>query len=407
MVLGRALEPRSKSQSMVKAGGDVSGCGLLQLNGFHVMMDDIDGSGDNTCLNSTATVTSPPGGSIASTIIETRTEDATENRLAAKRKSEMSPLLGCAQVEDENIKKVRLDTIKNDGTPLGSATETVLRAAQLSDESASSVAPSNGSGWSTDVCGTDRICDTSSMPLDLTASSAFCVGRHSTVNTNGTVADKTTQSSTNVSATADQPATQILLLNGKEYEIVPLGNGQWISKHEYELTAGLGSGKDQPELQQVVPNSVCESADVRCASPLFSSPNMTTSTDDDKLTLDVEHVYAKNASRDDTSSQEAESNSSEVVSEASNDAEEVGTSPLAKDGEQTTLEGERAEFTGVELCHELQRGQCNDETWPKLETTQSSSQHFQVTEDNQSNVITDVEIINAAENILVACNDGR
>jgi len=34
--------------------------------------------------------------------------------------------------------------------------------------------------------------------------------------------------------------TQILLLNGKQYDIVPLGDGRWISKNEYELLQGMG-----------------------------------------------------------------------------------------------------------------------------------------------------------------------
>ena len=42
-------------------------------------------------------------------------------------------------------------------------------------------------------------------------------------------------------ASSDQQATnsQILLLSGKQYEIVPLGDGRWISRNEYELQRGL------------------------------------------------------------------------------------------------------------------------------------------------------------------------
>lgn len=36
---------------------------------------------------------------------------------------------------------------------------------------------------------------------------------------------------------------QILVLNGKEYEIIPLGNGRWLSRNEYELLKGLGPGE--------------------------------------------------------------------------------------------------------------------------------------------------------------------
>jgi len=34
-------------------------------------------------------------------------------------------------------------------------------------------------------------------------------------------------------------ASQILLLSGKQYEIMPLGDGRWISRNEYELQRGL------------------------------------------------------------------------------------------------------------------------------------------------------------------------
>jgi hypothetical protein len=44
-------------------------------------------------------------------------------------------------------------------------------------------------------------------------------------------------------STPEAPPThpQILLLNGKEYEIVSLGQGRWISRNEYELMHGLRS----------------------------------------------------------------------------------------------------------------------------------------------------------------------
>jgi hypothetical protein len=401
MVLDRPVDPRSKSRPTVKAGGDISGCGLLQLNGFHLLMGDIDGGGDNTCLNSTAAVTSPGGGSITPTIIETKVEDFTEIRPAVKRKPETSPSVDCAQTENGNVKKMRLDVIKFGGTPSESTTDSVFRACQLADERISSVEPINGRSRLLDVGGTDCVCDSSSLPLDLTASSPFCVGGHSMVKANGTAAD-----SIKVSTVSDLPATQILLLNGKEYEIVPLGNGHWISKHEYELAAGLGVGKDQPESQQVVPNSVCESADVPCSSPLCSSPKLTKSTEDDRSTHAVEHIDEKYASHDEMSSQEARSDGSEVVSLATkNDATEVGASPLVNDGEQTRPGGERD--AGVEL----QRKQCNDETChdgPKFEATQSSSQHNQITEDHQSSSSTDLDVIRTAENSSSATgNDGR
>ena len=42
----------------------------------------------------------------------------------------------------------------------------------------------------------------------------------------------------------DTMEPQILLLNGKEYEIVSLGNGRWISRNEYELMHALGTVMD-------------------------------------------------------------------------------------------------------------------------------------------------------------------
>jgi len=40
-------------------------------------------------------------------------------------------------------------------------------------------------------------------------------------------------------STSEPSPSQILLLSGKQYEIVPLGDGRWISRNEYELQQGL------------------------------------------------------------------------------------------------------------------------------------------------------------------------
>ena len=44
-----------------------------------------------------------------------------------------------------------------------------------------------------------------------------------------------------------KPKSQILLLNGKEFEIVPLGDQRWISRNEYELLQGLDPPSNQEE----------------------------------------------------------------------------------------------------------------------------------------------------------------
>lgn len=44
-------------------------------------------------------------------------------------------------------------------------------------------------------------------------------------------------------------SVQILLLSGKEYEIIPLGNGRWISKNEYELLKGLSTCEEVETLK--------------------------------------------------------------------------------------------------------------------------------------------------------------
>jgi len=43
-------------------------------------------------------------------------------------------------------------------------------------------------------------------------------------------------------------SSQILLLSGKQYEIVPLGDGRWISRSEYELQRGLQKSSSGVEL---------------------------------------------------------------------------------------------------------------------------------------------------------------
>lgn len=57
--------------------------------------------------------------------------------------------------------------------------------------------------------------------------------------------DMSLKSQTHSPATPDDDGknalrSQTLLLNGKRYEIVPLGDGRWISQNEYELLRGLG-----------------------------------------------------------------------------------------------------------------------------------------------------------------------
>lgn len=47
-------------------------------------------------------------------------------------------------------------------------------------------------------------------------------------------------------------AVQILVLNGKEYEIIPLGNGRWLSRNEYELLKGLGPSEPVSHSPRVV-----------------------------------------------------------------------------------------------------------------------------------------------------------
>ena len=70
-------------------------------------------------------------------------------------------------------------------------------------------------------------------PLDLTHSAV-----RAPTNTASAV-NSTPKSTANQQSSAD--GKQILLLNGLEYEIVPLGNGRWISKNEYELIRQLNS----------------------------------------------------------------------------------------------------------------------------------------------------------------------
>ena len=55
-----------------------------------------------------------------------------------------------------------------------------------------------------------------------------------------TVPNKVNSNNNNVKdANTCQAKVQILVLNGKEYEIVPLGEGRWMSRSDYELMEGL------------------------------------------------------------------------------------------------------------------------------------------------------------------------
>ena len=65
--------------------------------------------------------------------------------------------------------------------------------------------------------------------------------------------------------------TQILLLNGKEYEIVPLGDQKWISRNEYELLKGLNQcqsipdredGSSSTDVRNVITDEVSSTIDI-------------------------------------------------------------------------------------------------------------------------------------------------
>lgn len=45
---------------------------------------------------------------------------------------------------------------------------------------------------------------------------------------------------------------QTLVLNGRDYEIVPIGNGQWITRNEYELMRELTLAENRPKSPLVV-----------------------------------------------------------------------------------------------------------------------------------------------------------
>ena len=74
--------------------------------------------------------------------------------------------------------------------------------------------------------------------------------------------------------------TQILLLNGKEYEIVPLGGQKWISRNEYELLKGLNQCQSIPEredglsltdVRTVITDEVSSTIDISLAVPTTSN----------------------------------------------------------------------------------------------------------------------------------------
>ena len=78
------------------------------------------------------------------------------------------------------------------------------------------------------------------------SSSYRVIGEWDVADNNSTTTDTT--AADDVSATSEASSSQILLLSGKQYEIVPLGDGRWISRNEYELQRGLqksSSGVEQ------------------------------------------------------------------------------------------------------------------------------------------------------------------
>ena len=86
-------------------------------------------------------------------------------------------------------------------------------------------------------------------PLDLSTPKGFSTGAVGCANVASTPEepeDMSLKSQTHSPAVTPEDdgkdilKSQTLLLNGKKYEIVPLGDGRWISQNEYELLRGLG-----------------------------------------------------------------------------------------------------------------------------------------------------------------------
>lgn len=96
------------------------------------------------------------------------------------------------------------------------------------------------------------------------------------------------------------PNSQILLLSGKQYEIVPLGEGRWISRNEYELLRGLGmascSGRGAATKSSPSPGDM-SSRGVESHTPgdaVESAPLSATATTTKTATLAAEEVSSTN-----------------------------------------------------------------------------------------------------------------
>ena len=89
-----------------------------------------------------------------------------------------------------------------------------------------------------------------SVPRESGASSSYRVLCEWDASEDSVATDAGADTAATSTAAADdaQSSSQILLLSGKQYEIVPLGDGRWISRNEYELQRGLQKSSSGVEL---------------------------------------------------------------------------------------------------------------------------------------------------------------
>jgi len=147
-------------------------------------------------------------------IIAAACRDVINGHLPLSRQRSPEPRDGDGRWTAVKVEQVDCDDVSTDGR---------VESARAADTDLSQCSPSSH--------------DCQMNPLDLTKR------RVSDTEVPGT---NTSSSDADAGLTTSHVATQILLLKGERYEILPVGGGRWMSRSEYELISVLKSTDDQP-----------------------------------------------------------------------------------------------------------------------------------------------------------------
>jgi len=198
-------------------------------------------------------------------------------------------------------------------------------------------------------------------PRDSTASSPYRIicEWDATENSSSSATDAAEVApATSEAADSQAAASQILLLSGKQYEIVPLGDGRWISRNEYELQRGLqksSSGVEQTGTGRTTSDGKTENSSGSDQLPSLSASSSSSSAAAAAGEVGKDEELAKVIGPDEVSSTILTEN--EATGASKDDDEEEEEEGVLQIAEDATSDHDDDDDT---MTSDKEQGQCDD-----------------------------------------------